>query len=331
MLADSAPSAQSEKAERHQRTRNIWKIAPGFHGNDWETFLENGCIGIGWLGFKSWDGMFASQDDVLDALKQVYPDEPYGNRGGAAGTIWNFIANVKPGDLVIANEGRNAVAAVGIVTSEYIPPNSRRNPIRSYRGSHRRHVHLVDWVITESVEIELPPSRRFFFAINTLQSMNKKQVQIIKQSYVNGYPNNKELLRRAEAVLGDLPVPMTPTSIDIAEPPPRIETTTYRILRDTVLAQQVKSMHNFECQICGATIELPNGERYAEAHHIKPLGRDHNGPDVAGNIVCLCPNHHVECDYGIRKLTASSLSNNANHKVDQTFVRYHNETIYRNA
>ncbi|MEO6750427.1 MAG: HNH endonuclease, partial [Chthoniobacteraceae bacterium] len=72
-------------------------------------------------------------------------------------------------------------------------------------------------------------------------------------------------------------------------PQERVPTITDRILRDTELARRVKSIHRSECQICGHTIQLPNGARYAEAHHIQPLGTPHNGPDILSNILCLCP------------------------------------------
>ncbi len=32
--------------------------------------------------------------------------------------------------------------------------------------------------------------------------------------------------------------------------------------------------------------------------HIRPLRRPHDGPDDESNILCLCPNHHVEIDKG---------------------------------
>ena len=47
--------------------------------------------------------------------------------------------------------------------------------------------------------------------------------------------------------------------------------------------------------MCGTRIESPSGP-YAEAAHIKPLGRLEDGPDVAANILCLCPNHHKLLD-----------------------------------
>src|SRR6478672_8334883 len=40
------------------------------------------------------------------------------------------------------------------------------------------------------------------------------------------------------------------------------------------------------------------GGPYAEAAHIWPLGRPHNGPDELANLLCLCPNHHVLFDNG---------------------------------
>jgi len=33
-------------------------------------------------------------------------------------------------------------------------------------------------------------------------------------------------------------------------------------------------------------------------HHIRPLGRPHDGPDEPENILVLCPNHHTDFDYG---------------------------------
>lgn len=41
-----------------------------------------------------------------------------------------------------------------------------------------------------------------------------------------------------------------------------------------------------------------DGGNYAEGAHIRPLGRPHVGPDVASNVLCLCPNHHVQLDLG---------------------------------
>ncbi len=124
-------------------------------------------------------------------------------------------------------------------------------------------------------------------------------------------------------------IAQTPLAHDLSEPsnPDRVVTTTYRILRDTDLARQVKILHGFKCQICGNCIVLPNGGGYAEAHHIRPLGAPHEGPDVAENILCLCPNHHVMLDYGVIPIARSELHQVTGHSIDYQYVEYHNSYI----
>jgi hypothetical protein len=92
----------------------------------------------------------------------------------------------------------------------------------------------------------------------------------------------------------------TPIALDVSEPalPPKVKLEVSRIIRDTFLSRQLKQLNNFCCQICGKTIVIKN-KKYAEAHHIQPLGLPHNGPDISQNIVIVCPNHHVEFDYGV--------------------------------
>ncbi|MFQ5534200.1 MAG: HNH endonuclease [Sphingomonadales bacterium] len=41
---------------------------------------------------------------------------------------------------------------------------------------------------------------------------------------------------------------------------------------------------------------------YSEAAHIKPLGKPHDGPDKASNMLVFCPNHHLQFDRGVLRL-----------------------------
>lgn len=124
-----------------------------------------------------------------------------------------------------------------------------------------------------------------------------------------------------------VPPPPAPEAIDLASPPGRVPTTVHRIIRDTVLARRVKQLHRYKCQICGHSIQLPDGSFYAEAHHIQPLGEPDNGPDVIGNILCVCPNHHAELDLRARQITVSGLAVVPGHAVERRFVDYHNQKI----
>jgi hypothetical protein len=126
-----------------------------------------------------------------------------------------------------------------------------------------------------------------------------------------------------------LPLP-APPAFDVATPPAeRVPTTVHRIIRDTELARRVKMLHRYRCQICGYTMKLNDGSYYAEAHHIQPLGQPHNGPDEIGNIVCVCPNHHAELDYGLFELSRSMLAQVDGHVLGSQYVDYHNKQIFR--
>jgi len=121
---------------------------------------------------------------------------------------------------------------------------------------------------------------------------------------------------------------LTPLASDLEDPSTdRVATVIYSRLRDTQLARRVKLIHDYKCQICGEAIVLRDGTRYAEAHHIKPLGLTHGGPDIFENILCLCPNHHVELDYGVRAISLDVLRLHPTHPVSQEFIDYHNQVI----
>jgi len=101
------------------------------------------------------------------------------------------------------------------------------------------------------------------------------------------------------------------------------------------LADAVKGIYGFRCQISGTVIKTVSGP-YAEAAHIRPIGRPHDGPDALGNLLCLCPNDHVRLDRGVLVITeemevvsvstgetVSSLLVDDDHWIDPSMVGYH--------
>lgn len=124
--------------------------------------------------------------------------------------------------------------------------------------------------------------------------------------------------------------PGTPTASDAGKVE-RVETKIYRVLRDTALALKIKHMHNYACQICGETITLSDGRRYAEAHHIHPLGAPHDGPDCTENIICVCPNHHVMLDYFAMPLDRKDIVRVDGHEIGVLFLDFHNRRYEANA
>jgi len=112
----------------------------------------------------------------------------------------------------------------------------------------------------------------------------------------------------------------------------RIPTTVLRIVRDTRLSRKIKELYNYTCQICGLRIEF-NGVGYAEAAHIRPLGKPHDGLDLINNLLCLCPNHHVMFDKGHFTINddfscdgiSQSIKVSNHHVLDMENLKYHRE------
>lgn len=101
----------------------------------------------------------------------------------------------------------------------------------------------------------------------------------------------------------------------------------YQLIRDANLVKKLKSINKNRCQICNESIVLRDGNLYSEAHHLKPLGQPHNGPDVLQNMLCLCPNCHIKLDYGAVLLDITELSIFPAHVIDIEFINYHNQVI----
>jgi hypothetical protein len=116
-------------------------------------------------------------------------------------------------------------------------------------------------------------------------------------------------------------------AVDLATPPARIDSVVSRIVRDTALTRQLKSQYDDRCQLCGIRLEFSTGQSYSEAHHLKPLGRPHNGRDVRANIIVVCPNCHAMCDHGGVTLAKATLTTVKGHEIADEFIEYHNRAI----
>ena len=90
------------------------------------------------------------------------------------------------------------------------------------------------------------------------------------------------------------------------------------------MTRELKQRYQNRCQICHSAFPLGNGVTYSEAHHIRPLGEPHNGPDTEDNILILCPNHHAQCDFCAIKLVLTSLYRLPDHIIDEAHIDYHN-------
>lgn len=106
--------------------------------------------------------------------------------------------------------------------------------------------------------------------------------------------------------------------------------------RCSKVVELVKSANGHQCQFCGIVLRTPHGP-YAEAAHIQPLGRPHNGPDRTANALCLCPNCHVLFDSGavwvdedgwvVGPERKQKLRKAPGHEIGEEYLKYHRENI----
>ncbi|OGU35488.1 MAG: hypothetical protein A2068_06495 [Ignavibacteria bacterium GWB2_35_6b] len=131
-------------------------------------------------------------------------------------------------------------------------------------------------------------------------------------------------------------------AIDIDEPilPIRSMLEINRIIRDTQKTKELKKIYDFKCQICGLSIQLPNG-CFCEVHHLQPLGGQHKGYDVIENMIVVCPNHHTLFDYSAiaidpitlnivqyDKKILGKLFIKPEHKLGREYLEYHFKQIF---
>ncbi|MCZ4096017.1 YDG/SRA domain-containing protein [Streptomyces sp. H39-C1] len=147
---------------------------------------------------------------------------------------------------------------------------------------------------------------------------------------------------RLRAITADTTSADANAATNIARTPPpgtlapgRASVSTQRIIRSTAVANHVKRIHNYTCQVCDTRLVTPSGA-YAEAAHIRPLGRPHDGPDISSNVLCLCPNHHVLFDMGMLTISTDRrivihgnpqgndyLRESPSHLIAEEFLAYH--------
>lgn len=124
-------------------------------------------------------------------------------------------------------------------------------------------------------------------------------------------PAELTLLQESQAGMNALPgapgAPGAPTLPPGTNGPAETSAETVaRFVRDTERVQQIKRMYDGRCQVCDLGIDVRGPCRYSEVHHLRPLKS--GGDDDYGNMLVLCPNHHVAFDYAAIGLSADGAS-----------------------
>ena len=97
-------------------TVRYWLYAPGQNADKWEECYKNGYMLLGW-GKIGDLGVFNSKDEMKQQMKQEYGDSSsYKN---SAYATWQFVHDIKVGDVVFVKKGYYGILGKGIVESDY--------------------------------------------------------------------------------------------------------------------------------------------------------------------------------------------------------------------
>lgn len=259
--------------------------------------------------------------------------------------------DLTPGEDLFVVRQTGGVGVSGIWTFQEARRVTDQQAVPDVWRDHEGATRDYDWFLhcrgTPELEVE-PPMREDFggsfpFHHSKLTGTAIEMRGDDRAAYVNALIDHG-VSEAAEHRLRDtLETPTTGSvrSAD-AEPPERTEYTTTRTIRDTKLSAMAKELYDHRCQLCGDRRESRDGSAYAEAHHVKPLGAPHRGPDSSENLLVLCPNHHADFDYGRVRVDPDSLvvehafddevdgtflTVDGDHDLNDEYLAYHNDRI----
>ena len=113
-------NSDKKQVQQEKKTYNseitYWMYSPGENAKYWDENLEKGIMGIGWHEIGDLK-QYKDRDGYVNILSERIEEEK--NYAFVASMLYNFVYDMKPGDIVFAKKGRNQIVGKGIVTSDY--------------------------------------------------------------------------------------------------------------------------------------------------------------------------------------------------------------------
>jgi 5-methylcytosine-specific restriction enzyme B len=174
-------SGDREKSNAANLNRRFWTFSAGYNGERWDEFFEKGIMAIGWDGTP--DLMqFRNKDDISKKLHELWPGE--GSQKNNALACWQFVHDIKPGDIIFAKQGFSRLLGYGEVEGNYK---------FDFNRSSFKHVRKVNWMAKG--EWEMPKNDKM--AMKTLTDITNYSdfVQVIaKKIGLEISPEQKPLM-----------------------------------------------------------------------------------------------------------------------------------------
>ena len=132
---NEAPPPDS-RGDADVETTKYWLYAPGKGAAKWEEYYSAGIMGLGWSELGD-PRDYTTKAEMSEALRaQLGGDSSYSNSVLA---VWQFVHEVKPGDIIFVKKGMHEILGRGVVESDYeYDPNIDDHPnIRHVKWTHK--------------------------------------------------------------------------------------------------------------------------------------------------------------------------------------------------
>ena len=114
---------QTEKAEKENalsdadvETVHYWVYSPGRGSTMWNEFYSNGTMRLGWPELGDLN-QYNNKTEIRDQLCELRGDSS--SHTNTVCAVWQFVHDLKPGDVVYAKRGHNEILGRGIVEGGY--------------------------------------------------------------------------------------------------------------------------------------------------------------------------------------------------------------------
>ena len=160
-----------------------WVYAPGEGSSKWDEFYNAGMMAIGWGEIGDLRA-FNTKDAMKKKLKETFdPTLSYKNVGHAT---WQFVNEMKVGDVVFAKKGSHQLVGRGIVTSEYEFDGDRSDEYKNIRQVN--WTHCGEWEHPGKAAIktltDVTPYTDYVEQLNALfEDESEEDVEEVELSY----------------------------------------------------------------------------------------------------------------------------------------------------
>ncbi|MCA9720137.1 MAG: AAA family ATPase, partial [Myxococcales bacterium] len=153
----------AEPTPNQSNVERVWLIAPGPGASMWDTFHERGVIAIGW-DFLGDLRQYEDWQSITDAIREHRGDGT--NPTNTSLCCYQFLHDMRPGDLLFVKQGRQKILGYGRVRSGY-----RHEDI----DDGYPHVRDVEWLARD----EWPTDR--LLVTKTLTLLDGQFVDYLKE------------------------------------------------------------------------------------------------------------------------------------------------------